>query len=207
MNIKNNMVVAPTKKRLLGGVIDALFFLAVTAFFYFVFFEILDKFTDYRLLNEEAMKYYKNYIENIPIDKISETVKAQYFSYQKTLSLYSAILLSASTGMGTLFIQFLIPLFFKNGQTIGKRLLGLQVRRCSGKQLTISYLFLRVFLGLWIGEIVISLFLAGLTLLITFLSFLFTPSHRMIHDFVGDSVVIDITLTNEYRKRIKALEM
>ncbi len=121
---------------------------------------------------------------------------------------------SVSIFLSYMVIEFLVPLLFKNGQTVGKKIFGLAVMKSNGVRLRAVPLFIRTFLGKYVIEtmipvliIIITLFnaigiMAGpgvfglliiLILAVVQVLLLFTTkTNSMIHDFVADCVVVDM---------------
>lgn len=111
-------------------------------------------------------------------------------------------------------IEFIIPLIFKNGQTVGKKIFGLAVMRSNGVRIRPGQLFVRTFMGKYVVETMIPVLIVILTIFNAIgimagpgifgglivvglfigqgLMIFFTKNHLMIHDFVSDCVVVDM---------------
>ena len=111
-------------------------------------------------------------------------------------------------------VEFIIPLFLKNGQTVGKKIFGLGVMRTNGTRVRAVSLFIRTFMGKCVLETMIpalvvmivifsawgimeSIGLFGpilvIGLLVAQMILLFmTKRHTMIHDLISDCVVVDL---------------
>ena len=122
--------------------------------------------------------------------------------------------LSASIFLAYAIIEFIFPLIFKNGQTVGKKIFGLGVMRTNGVRIRGVSLFVRTFLGKFVVEtmlptliimmyilsafgVMASLGLIGLILLASLLigeiiAMAVTKTNSMIHDLVSDCVVVDL---------------
>ena len=137
------------------------------------------------------------------------------------------------TTVGTLFayitLEFIVPLFFGNGQTIGKKIFGICLIRTDCVKINVMALFVRTFLGKYTLETMVPVFLVylilfvgigpigafallGLLLLETGL-LLFTANKTMIHDLMAGTVVVDMATQSifeteealiEAKKRIHA---
>ncbi len=108
----------------------------------------------------------------------------------------------------TLPIFFLIiPLFFKNGETLGKLIFKLGLVNKLGYRYSKLQLIPRFLLSITI--IVILYFLAGISLLsvgiLTFLALasygltIFTKDHKAIHDFLAGTIVVDKVHSEIYK--------
>lgn len=115
---------------------------------------------------------------------------------------------SISILLGYLALEFAVPLFLKEGRTLGKRIFGIGLMRAHGVRITPVALFIRTFLGkftietmipvliilmiFWgtigvIGPLVIvGILLLQLILIIT------SRTNSVIHDRLSDTVVVDM---------------
>ena len=125
--------------------------------------------------------------------------------------------------------DFVMPLIFKNGQTLGKKVFGLGVMRTDGVKISNFALFARAILGKYTVEtmvpvlIVMMIFFGqvgivglGVLLLILILQIglmIGTHTNSMIHDVFAVTVVVDLSSQKifdsaeemiEYKKRIHA---
>ena len=136
---------------------------------------------------------------------------------------------SISVLLGYLVLEFAVPLFLKEGRTLGKKIFGIGLMRAHGIRITPVALFIRTFLGkftietmvpvllilmiLWgtigiVGPLVIAgILLLQLILLVT------SYTNSVIHDRLSDTVVVDMESQMifdteddliEYTKRIHA---
>lgn len=107
-----------------------------------------------------------------------------------------------------LIIYFGVPLLFKNGQTLGKKMFGLAVIRTNGVKASNPVLFIRSIVGLYAMEtmapllIVLMIYFNYLGIvgtatlaLIAILQcgvMIKTPTNSSIHDLLSDTVVVDL---------------
>ena len=152
-------------------------------------------------LTEEERAHYDEVDELIQNDK--EFVK----EYQMLNSLIYIIVVFGVL-LGVMIPEFVIPLFFKNGQTLGKKAFGLIVIKPNGVRATNLQLLVRALLGKYTIEIMIPvlsfvtflfgmagnlgvlwLILAVLIILLNIGLVLFTKNHSMIHDAFSYTVV------------------
>lgn len=130
-----------------------------------------------------------------------------------TIKLYETIMnlsiLIVSIGMliAHLILGFFIPLIFKNGQTIGKKVFSIAVMRNDGIKISPMVLFVRAILGKYtIGTMVplvmilmylfgtspiVSIFVILLILLLQVVLLLTSKSRSLIHDYLASTVVVD----------------
>ncbi len=103
---------------------------------------------------------------------------------------------------------FVIPLFFKHGRTLGKKIFGLAVVRTNGVKLTNPILFVRSLIGLYAIETMFPLTLLFMTLfgslgivgpitiglfaILQIFVMIYTKTNSCIHDLLTDSVVVDM---------------
>ena len=130
---------------------------------------------------------------------------------------------------GMLVLEFIIPMWLKNGQTVGKKVFALGVMRTDGIRLTTLQLFARSILGKFTVEtmipvyVVLMLFfnvtgpfgtvlLAGLALA-QLIILAVTKTNAQLHDLMAGTVVVDLSSQRifgsteeliEYTKRIHA---
>ena len=128
-----------------------------------------------------------------------------------------------------LLLEFVVPLFFKNGQTLGKKIFGVGVMRMDGVKISPVLLFVRTVLGKYAVETMIPVFVlislvlgtadivtvillfvlivAQLTLLIV------TPTNTPLHDMLAGTVTVDFASQMifdtpeellEYKKKLHA---
>lgn len=206
--------------------LDFIIFLILATGFAFV----MSLITNYSHYDEELHNYYSQYEEeyNAKVDikseeyeALSEEDQARYkamfealnsdqevlYVYNMTINLMIVI---ASVGclMAVLISEFVIPLFFKNGQTIGKKVFSLGVVKTNSVRITHLQLFVRTLLGKFAIEIMIPvimciLLIAGqanvfhVILLVGIVIFqamvtMMTKYHQAIHDILSYTVVVDL---------------
>ena len=118
------------------------------------------------------------------------------------------LMITLSVLMGYLILEFAVPLFLKNGQSLGKKMFGIGVMRDDGVKITPTMLFVRSILGKCTIEAlvpiaIIALVLLGnagmlglvaLLLLAAFEMFLMvrTDTNSTIHDVLSYSVAVDL---------------
>ena len=123
-------------------------------------------------------------------------------------------MVSVSLFLAFMVIEFIFPMIFKNGQTPGKKIFGLAVMRTNGVRIRGVSLFIRTFLGKYVVETMIPV-LIGLLIIFNAIGIMGGPgilglimvlilfvaeivlvavskTNSMIHDFVSDTVVVDM---------------
>ena len=115
---------------------------------------------------------------------------------------------STSILLGFLILEIAVPIFFKDGRTLGKKIFGIGLMRTHGVRINAVALFIRTFLGKFAIEtmipvlIVLMIFwgtigivgplvIVGIGLLQIIL-LATSQTHSLIHDRLSDTVVVDI---------------
>lgn len=183
---------------------------------------------DKKVDNLQALetKYYEEYgIADISLEdfeKLSEEEKAVYAKADEAfkkdpevLKAYSLVynLIITITALGIFFAvllwEFIIPLFLKNGQTLGKKIFGIAVMRTNGVKITPVQLFVRSVLGKYTFEIMLPVFsvilvvfanagIFGVAMLLIvtvaqIASLVATRKTRQaLHDLLSDTVTVDL---------------
>ncbi len=129
------------------------------------------------------------------------------YAYSMTVKLIP-LMISLSFLFSYVILEFIIPLLFKNGQTVGKKIFAIAVMRVDGIRVTPPVLFVRSILGKYTIEtmipaiIIFMMFLGGgsiitigvlfLILILQIVLLIFTKTNSMIHDTLSSTVVIDL---------------
>ncbi|MBQ9785404.1 MAG: RDD family protein [Clostridia bacterium] len=163
------------------------------------------------------------------LEAISKDDEVNYlYSMMFNLTL---IIISISVLLAYLLLEFLVPLLFKNGQTVGKKVFGVGVMRIDGVRLSPMLLFVRAVLGKYTIGLMIPILLlvavyfnffgivgivgAALMLLAQLTMLLVTRDHTVIHDKLACTVTVDLASQMifdtpeamlEYRKNLHAQE-
>lgn len=139
------------------------------------------------------------------------------------------LILSLSLFLAHLLLEFFLPLLFRNGQTIGKKIFGLALMRTDGVRISSVALFTRTVLGKYTVETMVPLSIlllviigplglfgtiVVLAMLVLQLALLLgTKAHTCIHDLMAVTVEVELSSQMifeseeamlEYRKRIHA---
>ena len=177
---------------------------------------------EYEKLPDPEKELYKMAVKEFSADYEVNYVYRMMFNYTLIITIFSFLL-------GFLLLEFLVPILFKNGQTIGKKIFGVGLMREDGVKITPFLLFARTVLGKYtletmfpvlvltliyfgvmgiIGTIaVVGMWLFNLILLFA------TKARTPIHDKMAHTVAVDLASqmifdTPEamlaYKKRIHA---
>ncbi|MBQ0125265.1 MAG: RDD family protein [Clostridiales bacterium] len=211
----------------------------------------ISKIVNYDSHNEKLDSYYSHYENMYGIEfEISEEeyqaltpdelerYNAAYdalVSDEEALNEYSLVvnltLITISLGvlLGIIAVEFVLPLIFGNGQTLGKKIFGLGVIKTNGVKINNVSLFIRTVLGKYTIETMVPVYIVimiyfntvgltgtvilGLLALLELLVVALTKTHSAIHDLLADTVVIDISSQMifdtendliEYKKKLAA---
>ena len=121
----------------------------------------------------------------------------------------SLLIVTVGLLVANIILEFIVPLLFKNGQTLGKKIFGLGVMRTNSTKASTMVLFVRMLLGkhtietmvpiclailIWFGvlNIVGLIVLVGI-LLLQIIVIIATHTNSAIHDLLADTVVIDLS--------------
>ena len=157
-------------------------------------------------LPEEEQNAYKAKVE--AANNASQRDEEFISTYGMIVSL-SLMMTTLSVLFAFLILEFAVPLWLKNGQTIGKKVFSIGLIRVDSVQLTTLQLFVRTILGKFTLEIMIPVYiiimvlfnatgLMGILVLfavpITQLILLaVTKNNALIHDLMAGTVAVDIS--------------
>ncbi len=166
---------------------------------YGVDFEITQD--DFAKLTQEQKDKYNDVLGEFSKDE-------RVIKTHNTLFYMTIAMMSVGLFIGVLVVEFIVPLFLRNGQTVGKKVFGLAVMRTTCVRLTDQVLFIRALFGKYIIE---TMFPAVLLLMIyygaidivgtiTIILLLIlqigvliaTQTNSAIHDLLTDTVVVDM---------------
>ena len=189
---------------------------------YGIDFDITEE--DYTQMSDAEKEIYTKATEALASD--SEA------NYVYTMMFYLTLLIvTFSILAGYLLLEFVVPLIFKNGQTLGKKIFGIAVMRVDGVKLSPLQLFVRTLLGKYTIEtmlpvlILIMLFFNAINAicifviaaigLIQIVMLITTRTNSAIHDKFSGTVAVDMasqmifeTVDDmiEYKKKLHADE-
>lgn len=163
---------------------------------------------DFGITNEEYEKMtedQKNYFNS----SYDQVIKDERYSYLTNVIFYSLLtIVSLSFFFSHLILEFIVPLIFKNGQTVGKKIFSIAVMRVDGVQVNGVVMFVRSILGKYTLETMIpviilimmrfgvgSIVTLGVVLLIGLFELILviaTKTNSFIHDILSSTVVVDL---------------
>ena len=155
----------------------------------------------YKELSDEEKGRYQEASEAFANDR--EVIALQSMIFSLTL-----VIISLSMLIAFLILEFIVPLLFKNGQTLGKKIFGIAVIRVDGVRIPTFQLFVRAVLGKYTIEtmvplFIIMLFLMGtlgimgpivilLLIVLQIVVMVVSKTNSPIHDLLAVTAVVDI---------------
>lgn len=155
---------------------------------------------EYDALDEaEQEKYNKAY-------EAFSTDEEVLYNWNMMINL-TLIMVSVGLLLAILISEFIVPLFIKNGQTVGKLCFSICLVRSDCVKISNLMLFTRAILGKFAIESIIPIYvvilmffgnggrlwliIAALILVVQFVLLFFTRNHTPIHDLLSGTVVVD----------------
>ena len=143
------------------------------------------------------------------------------YAYNMLINL-TLVITSLSILVSVIVIEFIVPLFLKNGQTLGKKIFGIAVMHVDGIKISNIQLFARSVLGKFAIELMIPLsiilmiafnsiglmgivVLAGI-LIIEIISLISTRTNSLIHDLLAGTVTVDMASQRIFENSEQLLE-
>ena len=163
---------------------------------------------DYDALTESERAQYDE-TKTIAKQELNVALNAdkEFVALHSKLFALTLLILSLSILLSIVVIYLIAPLFFKNGQTLGKKIFGIAVMRTNFTKLTNPILFIRSIVGLFALEtmfpilmlVMIAFGMLGSVGLITIVLMqvlqigvmIGTKTNSSIHDLLSDTVVVD----------------
>ncbi|MBO5906942.1 MAG: RDD family protein [Clostridia bacterium] len=161
-----------------------------------------------------------------------EAANEAFSKDERAISLYGMlislilVMLSIAPLVSAFVLEFLVPLFLSNGQTVGKKIFGIGVMMTNSVKITGLALFARSILGKYVVETAVPLvmfllmlfggdgFVSALVILgilAVNVIFLFKGRRMIIHDYLSYTVCVDMSsqmifdtpeAAEEYKKRM-----
>lgn len=155
----------------------------------------------YLALSEEELAAYDTAYEALIAD-----TEAMY-NYNMVINL-TLIIVSVGILLGFLAMEFLVPMLFGNGQTLGKKIFGIALVRSDGVKINGMQLFARTVLGKFTIETMIPVYIliliffnamgivgpiiVGVLGVAQVAALLVTRNNCALHDLIGGTVVVDM---------------
>lgn len=153
--------------------------------------------------NELSDEQKSNY--DAAFEALSKDNEASYV-YTMMVNL-TLVITSISILFGYVILELIVPLIFKNGQTLGKKIFGIALMRTDGVRTTPFALFVRTILGKYTIETMVPVLIIvmiyfnvlgltgtvilGLIALLQIIMVAATRSRSAIHDLLACTVVVD----------------
>ncbi len=141
-------------------------------------------------------------------DRFQELRNIYFDNYEMMVSL-QLVIISVSAFFSVLVLEFIIPLCFKNGQTVGKKAFSIGVVHMNSIRVNPLAMFIRSFLGKYAIEIMVPAILilmlilgilgiVGIVILLLIVVlvigvFIGTKNKLGIHDLLAKTVVVDMS--------------
>lgn len=164
--------------------------------------------------DSETAAAYEKYLTLTPVAKVN----AQY-QYVYTL-LFT--MLSVGLLLAYLVLEFILPIIFKNGQTVGKKVFSICLVRPNCVKIPVLSLFVRTFVGKYAIETmfpvalmfmfffgglgILSLVLTAAILLLNIILFFATKNRTPIHDIFAYTVAADMKLQMIFQSEEELVE-
>ena len=178
--------------------------------------------SEYEALSEEEQARYKTASDAFSADPDANYVYGMIVNFTFLIITFSILI-------AYLLLEFLVPLLFGNGQTLGKKVFGVAVMRADGVKISPVLLFARTVLGKYAVETMLPVFIVimiwlnlmgflgtvvvlGLLILQVVLLAV-TKARTPLHDILAHTVCVDFASQMifdtpeallEYKKRIHA---
>lgn len=238
---------ASLSKRIAAGILDAMLLCVLAVGFMSLLFNLLGYSGHSEALRQHYERYETQYgvsfdISEAEYNQLPDDQQKNFDAAYKALInddevLYTYNLLINLTLLITTFgillamivLEFVVPLWLKNGQTVGKKVFSLGLMRTDGVQITPLQLFIRTILGKFTVETMIPVYIIimvlfnsigifgpGVLLILLLaqaVSMIATRTNAMLHDLIGGTVAVDIASQKifrstddliEYQKKIAA---
>ena len=155
----------------------------------------------HRLTEDEQNRYLE---AQKALNKDADAVHAYTMAQQLPL-----LFVTFGVLFGVLLMEFVVPLMFSNGQTLGKKIFGVALMRVDGVKLTTLQLFVRTILGKFAVELMIPIFifinlyffgkisLIGIAVLVLLavgqiICLIMTRTWSVLHDVMAGTVAVDM---------------
>lgn len=213
-------------KRISAYVLDFILLMILAVGFMSLFTSIFGYDTHYEKMQSYYAEYESTYGIDMDIsaeeyDALTEEKKAAYTDAQKAMSedealietfsmVISLTMLTITLGLlcAYLILDFAVPLLFKNGQTVGKKVFGIGVMQVTGVRISAVALFVRTVLGKYAVETMVLVFTAitvyfnigNVFYLILSLgiaigqiaALIVTRNNMALHDLMASTVTVDL---------------
>lgn len=227
-------------KRIVAVIFDGIL-LSIIAVAFAAMFSTLFGYDGYMdTVNDAYMRYEAEYniefqITQQQYEELSEQQRQNYTDAQQAINNDAAVvyaynmlinltmlILTLSVLIGVLVIDFVVPLFFGNGQTLGKKIFGIGIMHTEGIRVKTVQLFIRTVLGKFAFELMIPLYIimmiffnsigmvGALVLLALAVSQIIclctSRTNSFLHDVMAGTVAVDIASQRIFENREQLIE-
>lgn len=147
--------------------------------------------------------------------------EAAVYAYNMFINL-SLIIITFSVLIGTVVIEFIVPLFFGNGQTLGKKIFGIALMHTDGIKVKNIQLFIRALLGKFTIELMIPIYITmmiifnligivsvailAILLIAQIICLIATRTNSLLHDVLAGTVAVDMASQRIFDSREALIE-
>ena len=172
---------------------------------------------DFEIGFDEYNEFTKEQKENF--SKASEALSKDervVYAYNMLINL-TMLIITVSVLTAVIVIEFVVPMLFKNGQTLGKKIFGIALMHTEGIEVTGVQLFARAVLGKFAIELMIPLSIivmiffnmiglvgAGILLALIFAQIICLVSSKtnsLLHDAMASTVAVDMASQRIFKDR------
>lgn len=234
-------------KRIAAGIFDAILLVTLAVGIAFLISTVIGYDTHSQFLDSAYAEYEAEYgiVFDIPADEyesLSNEEKQNYdkayealikdddviYAYNMVVNL-SILIMTLSILIAYVVLEFVVPIMFGNGQTLGKKIFGIGLMRTDGVKLTNFQLFVRTVLGKYTIETMIPVYILMMIfwnmlnvtgtvvifaiLLTELVMILVTKTNSLLHDMLAVTVAVELNSQMifetpeakiEYQKKISA---
>lgn len=185
---------------------------------YGVKFDFVDS-ADYKALPEEDQQAYVAKCEEAYKAFNEDSVAVKEYSLVMSLTL---VMVTFGILLAYLVLEFILPLVFKNGQTIGKKIFGIAVMHTNSVKVSAMSMFIRTFLGKYVIETMIPVLMIIMLLfgtvgivgivvavgvyVVDIIILIATKTRSLMHDVFAKTVCVDLASQMIYSTQEEMLE-
>ncbi len=174
---------------------------------------------EYNALTEQQKNDYN--------DRAAEAEKAfasdndAVYAYNMFINL-SLLIITLGVLLGVILIEFVVPLFFDNGQTLGKKIFGIALMHKDAIKVSNLQLFIRAVLGKFAIELMIPIYILMMVyfnsigvisvailfvlLAIQIICLIATRTNSLLHDVMAGTVAVDMASQRIFDSREALIE-
>lgn len=147
----------------------------------------------YVLKNDVDIELYKDFIideYDIALNLFSK-VDVEYIEIARELTIFQVVTALSALTISYALTYLIIPLFIKNGETIGKKLLAIGIVSAKdGFAIKKSQILIR-FLVIFFIEVLASIMLFGIPMILSFTMLIFNKNGLAVHDYLSATICVD----------------